>query len=262
MTQRLKGKTAIVTGGGGGIGRGCCLRLAREGAAVVVAGPRSENCEQTVKLVQDAGGQAVFCRTDISQESQCEKLVQLAVTEFGGLDILVNNAGIFPRATLEQTSERIWDQILAVNLKGPFFLCKLAVPEMRKRGGGSIINVGSVHGLGGAGKLFAYSVSKGGLLTLTKNLAVALANDGIRVNYLIPGWVLSDTEIRIQAGEGHDEDWLRNKASRLAMGRFQTPEDSAAAVAFLASDEAAMLTGSVLNVDAGYSVRCIGTEDE
>jgi len=259
--KRLSGKVALVTGAGSGIGHGCALRLAAEGASVVLADLESRGGEDAADEIVRTGGSAHFQATDVRVEEHCRRAVNVAVRQFGGLDVLVNNAGIYPRSTLEGTTEEFWDQMLAINLKGPFFLCKHAVPFMRQRGGGSIVNTGSVHGLGGAGNLFAYSISKGGLLTMTKNLAVALAHDRIRVNYLIPGWVLSRTEIEIQAKEGRDENWLKNKGEGLPMGRFQTPEDAANIVAFLASDEAAMVTGCVMNGDAGYSVRCMGTED-
>jgi len=261
--QRLHGKVALVTGGGSGIGRGCSFRLAAEGASVVVADLEGSEGADTAATIRSQGGKAVFQPVDVRRERACQVAVQKTVEVFGGLDVLVNNAGIYPRARLEETTEDLWEEIISINLKGPFFLCKYSVPEMRRQGGGSIINVGSVHGLGGAGNLVAYSVSKGGLLTLTRNLAVALGNpkDRIRVNYVIPGWVLSATEIRIQSEEGRDENWLKEKAARLAMGRYQTPEDAANVIAFLASDEAAMITGCVLNNDGGYSVRCIGTED-
>jgi NAD(P)-dependent dehydrogenase (short-subunit alcohol dehydrogenase family) len=261
MTARLREKVALITGAGSGIGRGSALRLAAEGVRVVIGDLEKSSGLETLAQIQRSGGKAIFHPVDVSDERQCELAVQRTVDEFGGLDILVNNAGIYPRATLEQTDEALWERIMAVNLKGPFFFCRHSVPVMRRRGG-SIINMGSVHGLGGAGKLFAYSVSKGGLLTLTKNLAVALASDRIRVNYVIPGWVLSKMEISIQREEGHDDNWLAQKAARLPMGRFQTPEDAANIVAFLASDEAEMITGCVLNGDAGYAVRCIGTEEE
>jgi NAD(P)-dependent dehydrogenase (short-subunit alcohol dehydrogenase family) len=259
--KRLSGKVALVTGAGSGIGRGCALRLAAEGASVVLADIESRGGEDTADEIVHTGGSAHFQATDVRIEDDCQRAAEAAVRQFGGLDVLVNNAGIYPRSMLEDTTEEFWDQMLAINLKGPFFLCKHVVPFMRQRGGGSIVNTGSVHGLGGAGNLFAYSVSKGGLLTMTKNLAVALAHDRIRVNYLIPGWVLSRTEIEIQRKEGRDENWLKDTGERLPMGRFQTPEDAANIIAFLASDEAAMVTGCVMNGDAGYSVRCMGTED-
>jgi NAD(P)-dependent dehydrogenase (short-subunit alcohol dehydrogenase family) len=221
-----------------------------------------EGGDETLALLRGSGREAVFICADVSQEVSCRRIVQTTIEQFGHLDILVNCAGIYPRATLEDTTEAFWDHVLAVNLKGPFFLCQYAVPLMRLQCGGSIINIGSVHGLGGAGKLVAYSVSKGGLLALTKNLAVSLRHDRIRVNYVIPGWVLSPTELRTQSQEGHDAAWLEQKAKTLGMGRFQTPDDTANAVVFLASTQGEMITGCVLNVDAGYSVRCIGTEPE
>ncbi len=262
MPTKLEHRVAIVTGSGSGIGRGCALKLAAEGARVMVTDIGRETGEETINLIRNSGGEAIFIQADVSQERFCHQIVENTIGQFGRLDVLVNCAGIYPRATLEETTESFWDHILSVNLKGPFFLCKHAVPFMRKQGGGSIVNIGSVHGLGGAGKLVAYSVSKGGLLTLTRNLAIALVNDGIRVNYLIPGWVLSSTEMRIQREEGHDATWLEQRAKTLGMGRFQTAEDTARLVAFLASAESEMITGCVINVDAGYSVRCIGTEPE
>jgi NAD(P)-dependent dehydrogenase (short-subunit alcohol dehydrogenase family) len=262
MPTKLSNRVAIVTGAGAGIGRGCATKLAAEGACVVLVDIDQESGDKTQALIRESGRDAVFIQGDVSQEVSCRQIVQTTIERFGRLDILVNCAGIYPRATLEETTEAFWDHVLAVNLKGPFFLCQHAVPLMRMQGGGSIINIGSVHGLGGAGKLVAYSVSKGGLLTLTKNLAVSLRHDKIRVNYVIPGWVLSPTELRTQRQEGHDAAWLEQRAETLGMGRFQTPEDTANTVAFLASTEGEMITGCVINVDAGYSVRCIGTEPE
>src|SRR5262245_4180071 len=262
MQRRLTGKVALVTGGSSGIGKGCAQRLAVEGASVLLADLESSSGEEAAAEIRRSGGSAFFQATDVRRETDCRHAVETAAHQFGSLDVLVNNAGIYPRSTLEETTEEFWDTMLAINLKGPFFLCKHAVPLMRQRGGGSIVNTGSVHGLGGASNLFAYSVSKGALLTLTKNLAVALAHDRIRVNYVIPGWVLSHTEIEIQRKEGRDLACLKRKGEQLPMGRFQTPEDAAGIVAFLASDDSAMVTGCVLNGDAGYSVRCIGTEND
>ena len=261
MYDSLKGKIALVTGASGGVGRGCAVRLAAEGVRVVLIDIDENGGKETLTKIRAEGGEAAFLLADVSQTQQCERAVQKTVEIFGGLDILVNNAGIFPRAYLEETTEEFYDNMLGINLKGPFFLCKYAVPFLRRRGGGSIINTGSVHGLGGDSRLVAYAVSKGGLLTMTKNLAVGLAKDKIRVNYMIPGWVLSATERRIRREMGQDENWLKDREPRLPMGRFQTPQDSANLVAFLASDDSAMITGCVLNVDAGHSVRCIGADE-
>lgn len=252
MAGRVAGKVAIVTGAGTGIGRGIAEMLAREGAAVVVANRSRETGEETARRITEAGGRAVFQPTDVSRETDCIAAVQRAVDAFGSLSILVNNAGIFPRATILNTTEELWDRILDTNLKGAFFMCKHAIPAMERAGGGSIVNIGSIHGLGGNGHLFPYAVSKGGLLTLTRNLAKAFAPKRIRANYVIPGWVITEGELRVQREEdGHDEEWLRSAQQRLPMGRAQTPEDAAWAVLYLASDEASQVTGCVINTDAG-----------
>ena len=209
-----------MTGAGSGIGRGCALRLAADGASVVLADLESSGGEDTVDQIAHPAELLIFKRPTCGLRMSASVSWKRLFASSAASMCFVNNAGIYPRSTLEQTTEEFWDQMLAINLKGPFFLCKHAVPFMRQRGGGSIVNMGSVHGLGGAGNLFAYSVSKGGLLTMTKNLAVALAHERIRVNYLIPGWVLSRTEIEIQPREGRDEDWLKHKGEQFANGSF------------------------------------------
>jgi NAD(P)-dependent dehydrogenase (short-subunit alcohol dehydrogenase family) len=254
MAGRVQDKVAIVTGGGTGIGRGIAEALAREGAKVVIANRSAETGEAAAQKIRDAGGTAEFLPTDVSREEDCQKLIQAAADTFGGADVLVNNAGIFPRMGIEETDEELWDRIMAINLKGAFFTCKHALPVMRERGGGSIINVGSIHGLGGGGSLFAYAVSKAGMLGLTRNVAKSHAQYKIRCNYLIPGWVVSEGEIKVHSLEGHDEEWLRAQGQRLRMGRHQTPEDSGYAAVYLASDESFMVNGCVLNVDSGDSM--------
>jgi NAD(P)-dependent dehydrogenase (short-subunit alcohol dehydrogenase family) len=261
MAGRVEGKVALVTGGGTGIGRGCATLLAREGAQVVVANRNAETGEETVRLIREAGGEAAFCRTDVSQVSDCERAVNFAVEKFGRLNVLVNNAALFPRATLPETTEELFDQLMGVNLKGPLFLCQFAVPIMQKQGKGSIINIGSIHGYGGAGMLLVYAMTKGGLLTMTKNLAMTYARNHVRVNYVIPGWVISEGEIRIQAQfHGRSVEDLAEISQRLPMGRHSKPEDAAYAVLYLASDESSMVTGCVINTDGGNSVRSIGAD--
>ncbi len=255
MPGRVQDKIAIVTGAGTGIGQGIAVRLAAEGAKVVVANRKPETGEETVRLIRAAGGTALFQATDVSREADCRALVATAVTQFGGVDVLVNNAGIFPRATLEETTEELWDQIFAVNLKGVFFCCKHAMPVMRARGGGSVVNIGSINAYVGGGNLFPYSVSKGGLLTLTRNLAASWAQHRVRVNFLNPGWVITPGEIVIQGIEGHDPHWLAEQGKRMPLGRMQEPADAAWGALYLASDEAAMVTGQALNVDGGGSIR-------
>jgi NAD(P)-dependent dehydrogenase (short-subunit alcohol dehydrogenase family) len=258
-SRRVAGKVAIVTGAGSGIGRGIAEALAREGASVVVANRRPGAGEETVRRITQSGGRATFQQTDVTREDDCAAAVRAAVATYGRLDVLVNNAGIFPRATLEQTTQELWDRIFATNLRGAFFLCKYAVPGMRRAGGGSIINVGSTNAYCGIPTLFAYSCSKGGLLTLTRNLARALTPDRIRVNFLNPGWVISEGEIAVQALEGHDATWIEEMGQQQPFGRQQVPEDAGMAAVFLASDESSQVTGIELNCDAGRSMPGLGS---
>lgn len=251
---RVDGKVIIVTGGATGIGRGISEVLAREGARVVVANRNRERGQEAEEAIRAAGGTALFVPTDVALEADCRNLAAEAVRAFGRVDGLVNNAGIFPRGTLDETTEELWDQIFAVNLKGAFFCCKHVVPELRKAGGGAIVNIGSANSYVGAANLFAYSVSKGGMITMTRNLAAALARDRIRVNFVNPGWVISDTEIEIQALEGHDAAWIAEAGRNLPLGRHQVPEDAAYAVLYLVSDEASQVNGDLINVD-GRGIR-------
>jgi NAD(P)-dependent dehydrogenase (short-subunit alcohol dehydrogenase family) len=246
---RVEGKVIIVTGGATGIGRGISEMLANEGAKVVIANRNRARGREAEEAIRARGEEAFFVATDIAKEDECRSLIEETVRTYGRLDGLVNNAGIFPRARLEETTEELWDQIFDVNLKGTFFCCKYAVPELRKAGGGSIVNIGSANSYVGAPNLFAYSVAKGGLITLTRNLANALAPDRIRVNFVNPGWVITETEIEIQEEEGHDAEWLEEAAKRMPLGRHQIPEDAAYAVLYLVSDEATQVSGEQLGVD-------------
>jgi NAD(P)-dependent dehydrogenase (short-subunit alcohol dehydrogenase family) len=258
-TGRVAGKVATVTGAGSGIGRGIAEALAREGACVVVANRRVDAGQETVRRIREAGGTAAFHQTDVTREDDCAATVRFAVDTYGRLDVLVNNAGVFPRGTLEETTQDLWDRVIATNLRGAFFLCKHAVPEMRRVGGGSIINVGSTNAYTGLPNLFAYSCSKGGLLTMTRNLARGLAADRIRANMLNPGWVISEGELAVQAQQGHDAAWLEEMGHQQPLGRQQVPEDAAMAAVFLASDESSQVTGLELNCDAGRSMPGLGS---
>jgi len=211
-----------------------------------------------VRQIEANGGRARFHPTDVSKEADCAAVVRAAVETFGRLTTVVNNAGIFPRATLEETTEELWDRIFATNLRGPAFLCKHAVPHLRgaaqSGAGASIVNLGSTNQYAGLPNLFAYSCAKGGLLTLTRNLARALAPDRIRVNIVNPGWVISEGEVVVQSQEGHDAAWLEEMGRRQPLGRHQVPEDAAMACVFLASDESSQITGVEINCDVGRSM--------
>jgi NAD(P)-dependent dehydrogenase (short-subunit alcohol dehydrogenase family) len=210
-------------------------RAREDGAAAAAAAP--------------GPGEALFVPVDVTDEASCRALVATVVQHYGRLDGLVNNAGMYPRATLEETTLEFWDGMLAVNLRGPFLLCRECVPHMVRGGGGSIVNVGSVHGEAGSHNLASYAVAKGGLVTLTMHLARNYAHHHIRANLINPGWVVTEGEVRVEASQGLDRAWIEEMGRARPMGRHQTPEDIAHAVVFLISDESSQLTGSQLHVD-------------
>ena len=188
QVTRLAGKVALVTGGGTGIGRACALLFAREGARVAVAGRRKELLATVTAEIARAGGEALAVSCDVAQAGQVEQAIRAVVARFGRLDILVNNAGELLAATAEETSEADWDRLIGVNLKGTFLVSRAALPELRKAGRGSIINIGSVLGLVAMKKRAAYAAAKGGVTLLTKAMALDHAHEGIRVNCICPGW--------------------------------------------------------------------------
>jgi NAD(P)-dependent dehydrogenase (short-subunit alcohol dehydrogenase family) len=253
VVQRVQDKVAIVTGAAQGIGRACAQMLAREGARVVIGDIQQDAGQAAATAIREAGGEAIFQQVDVMEEKDCAALIEMAVHNYGQLDVLVNNVGWYPRATLEETSADLWDRILAINLRGAFFCCKYAVPRMRAVGGGSIVNIGSINGIQGHANLVAYASAKGGLLALTRTLAGAYAAEKIRVNYVIPGWVLSEGERALHRSQGTSEEDLLQIGKTLLLGRHQTPEDTAYAVIYLASEESAQITGSTFHIDAGAS---------
>src|SRR6266478_1752941 len=242
MSNRLQDKVIIVTGAAQGIGFGCAKLCAAEGASVVLADIQQDRGEKSAATIRNEGAQALFLPVDLRDESQCAALIEHAIRTHKKLDGLVNNAGWFPRATLEQTTTQLWEEVLNVNLRGAFYCCKYAVPKMRQARAGSIVNMGSICGIQSLPNLVAYGAAKGGLLTLTRTLAGALAQDRIRVNYVIPGWVFTEGELAIQKGEGRTEEDLRKAGEKLSFGRAQTPQETAYAVVYLLSDESAQVT--------------------
>lgn len=259
MAGRLAGKVIIVTGAAQGIGFGCARMAAAEGAAVVLADIQKQRGEESASKIRNEGGSAIFQHTDVTDESHCAALVSAAAKKFGKLTGLINNAGWFPRGTLEETTSDLWDKILNINLRGAFYVTKHAAPHMREAGGGSIVNMGSVCGIQGLPNLVAYAAAKGGMLSMTRTLAGALAADRIRVNYLIPGWIATEGELAIQRGEGRDAAALELQGKKLPLGRMQTVQDAAYAAVYLLSDESSQVTGAILNVDAGGSTLPIQT---
>lgn len=251
--MRLKNKVALVTGGGTGIGRACAELFAREGAAVVVSGRRSEPLQEVQRGIAAAGGRALAHSCDVSRAADVEGLIAHAVKEFGTLSVVVNNAGLWMAATAEETSEADWDALMNVNLKGVFLVSRAAIPVLRRAGGGSIINIGSILGLVGMKRRVAYAASKGGVTLLTKAMALDLGSDNIRVNCICPG-IVETGMVRDVLGQSPDpEVERRRRIEQLAVGRIGQPEDVAHLAIYLASDESAWMTGAAIPLDAGFT---------
>ncbi len=250
---RLAGKAAIVTGGGTGIGRAIVLALTREGAKVAVAGRRKDKLEEVVSDARKQGGEAVSVVCDVTKSADAKQAIQQAESAFGCLNVLVNNAGALSVSTIETVSEEDWDRVIDTNLKGPFLMCRAALPAMRRTGGGSIVNIGSVLGLVGYTDRAAYCASKGGVTLLTKAMALDHAKDKIRVNCICPSVVETDF---IRDLFDSSEEGRKAKAARIAtlpLGRFGQPRDIGELAVFLASDESSWMTGTAIPLDGGLT---------
>lgn len=249
------GKGVLVTGGAMGIGKGIVEGFAREGAGVAIADLNRPAAESAVAAVTGAGGRAIAVIGDVSKAADAQRMVAEAVAGLGRLDVLVNNAGIQPvdaYFNVEDTPEELWDRIVGINLKGMFLMSKYAIPRIRASGGGTIVNMASVQGLQSMPKVPSYAASKGGVLSLTRNMALDYAPEGIRVVAVCPGTIDSEM-VRISArAEGGDEEAnVRRYGAFHPIGRIGQPSDIANAVLFLASDRASFITGESLNVDGG-----------
>ncbi len=251
---RLDGKLALVTGSTSGIGEGIAAEFAREGACVLLSGRDSERGAQVIEKIVASGvppEHLGFRRADLADVAQCRALVEHAVSVFGGLDILVNNAADVTRGNIENTTVELWDRHMAVNLRAPFVLTQASVPHMRARGGGSIVNIGSINAYIGETKLLSYSASKGGLMTFTRNVASYLKRDRIRINQLNVGWTLTDGERKVMRSDTGSDEWLAQAEAARPFGRLLLPRDIALAALYFASDESALVTGSVLDLEQG-----------
>jgi len=255
MAGRLAGKVALITGAGSGQGRAAARLFAHEGAKVVVVDVAVEGGEETMRLVKAAGGEASFVAMDVSQSADVERGVRLAVQMYGGLQVLYNNAAIwrlgFDNRVTELTEEA-WEKIISVNLKGVYLCCKYGIPELIKVGGGSVINTASVAGLIGSGQpTHTYAASKGGVISLTRAMAIAYAPQKVRVNVICPGGVDTPMIAPLITNTGVRERF----AASHPLGRMGTPEDIAYCALYLASDESSWVTGSVFTIDGGYTAR-------
>ncbi|MBV8093956.1 MAG: glucose 1-dehydrogenase [Acetobacteraceae bacterium] len=248
----LGGRVAIVTGGNGGIGLGIAKGLAEAGAAVLLAGRDARKATKALASLGSEAGRCGFTAADVTQRSECQKLIASCVARYGRLDILVNNAGTSIRRPPEEYNEAEWHHVLDTNLTGAFLCSQAAYPEMKRSGGGKLINIGSMMSIFGAPYAAPYAASKGGIVQLTRVLATAWARDNIQVNAILPGWI--DTELTRKARrevEGLHERVL----ARTPAGRWGVPEDLAGLAMFLASPASDFITGAAIPADGGYSIQ-------
>ena len=250
--RRLEEKRAIVTGAGAGIGRAIALRMAHEGARVVVADVDEESAKEVASELE---ADSLVHRADVTKEEEVEELVRRVVEEWGGLDVMVNNAGVGIAATTPETTEEDWDLVLNVCLKGTFFGMKYAIPAIRDSGGGSVINMSSIAALVGLNDRAAYSAAKGGILSLTRAAAIDHVEEGVRVNCIAPGTVDTPWVARITANYDDPEEARETMKARQPHGRLVSPKEIAAMAAYLASDEADSVVGACMIVDGGMTAR-------
>ncbi len=250
----LKGQVAIVTGGAMGIGAGIAARLAEQGASVVVADVDEAAGRATAQTLPGPG-KSLFVRTDLRAPAEVDRLVATAVRERGRLDIVVNNAGIFPFSPALSVTPELWDRVLEVNLRGPFFLARSAALQMQRQGGGgAIVNIASIDAVHPTGSLVAYDASKGGLRMMTRSLALEFASLGVRVNAIAPGSINTPGASRAMPATGgaDAQKLLAGFLARIPLRRMGEPDDIARAALFLASPAASYVTGTMLVVDGGY----------
>ena len=259
MTARLEGKVALITGAGSGMGRAAAALFASEGARVVVTDVDEAAGNDAVAAVRDAGGDATFVRANAAEWSDCEAMVAHAVATYGALHILYNNAGIFPAddGGVLDTPQETWHRVMAVNLEGVWLGCRAAIPAMLESGGGAIVNVASFVALMGAATAqIAYTASKGGVLSMTREIAVEYARQGIRANALCPGPIETPLLHALLSNPARRE----RRMVHIPMGRLGRAEELAKAALFLASDDASFMTGAALVVDGGITAAYVTPE--
>ena len=251
MTKRFEGKVALITGGTSGIGTATAVKFAQEGAAVAITGRDAERGEKIAQDIIANGGEAIFICSDVRLADDCRQAVENTLERFGRIDVLFNNAGVFHPKTVPECTEEEWDETIDSSLKGAFLMSKYALPSMIERGNGSIIHTSSGWGILGGNDAASYCAAKGGLIIMAKAMAIDHGPDGIRVNCVCPGDVLTPM-LHVDAEDrGLTWDEYASGAADRPLGRIGTAEEIADAVLFLASDEASFVTGEALVVDGG-----------
>jgi len=249
--MRLEGKVALITGGTSGIGSATAIRFVQEGAAVAITGRNPERGDEVVKAMQAMGGEALFIQSDVRMAADCRKAVEQALQRFGKIDILFNNAGVFHPKTLPECTEEEWDETIDSSLKGAFLMSKYTLPSMIEQGSGSIIHTSSGWGILGGSGAASYCAAKGGLIVMAKAMAIDHGPQGIRVNCVCPGDVLTPMLHDDAKKRGMTWDDYAAGAAERPLGRIGTVDEIADAVLFLASDESSFVTGDALVVDGG-----------
>ena len=245
MANRLEDKVLLVTGSTTGIGEAVARRCSEEGASVMVHGRDKERARAVSEEVRGA-----FAVGDLGDPAVAEQLVDATVERFGRIDGIVNNAALTTRSAIDGTTADVFDRIIAVNLRAPLLIIRAAMPHFRRQGGGVVVNIGSINALCGEPNLLAYSISKGGLQTLSRNLADAHAADGVRINHMNVGWTLTENERRMKVEEGLGLGWETRLPTQFApSGRIFYPEEIAAHVAFWLSDEAGPVSGAIFEIE-------------
>ncbi|OQA58413.1 MAG: Cyclopentanol dehydrogenase [Candidatus Atribacteria bacterium ADurb.Bin276] len=253
--KRFANKKVFISGGATGIGEAAALLFAQQGAIVTIFDRDIENGEKCLQKILDGGGRGIFISGNLIYPEEIEKAIDQSLKTYGGIDILINNAGVESPYSVHEMPIEEWDRVMAVNLRGMYLMAKAVIPIMKKSGGGAIVNTASISGLLGWPISAAYCASKGGVIQLTKQMAVDYAQDNIRVNCIAPGTTLTPLIERIFQQESEPEKAKQQISQMHPLGRFAQPEEIAQAILFLASEDASFITGAVLPVDGGYTAK-------